>query len=90
MTDTLESTGIVEDRLRGIVATLLHMESRPEAITPGSNLFELGLESLTVIELLTEIETAFDVTVDVEDLSDDVFVDFAGLVRFVEALVARG
>ena len=90
MLDTLAPVDLVEERLRTIAAGILHMEGREELITLQSNLFALGLESLSVIELLTQIEDSFEVTVDVEDLGDDVFENFAGLVRFVKTLQARG
>ena len=90
MIDTLASADLVEARLRSIAAGILHMQGREEAITLESNLFALGLESLSVVELLTQIEEEFGVIVDVEDLGDDVFENFAGLVRFVKMLQARG
>ena len=75
----------VENGVREIVAEILRMQDRPMEIKPSSNLFELGLESLNVIELLTAIEMGFDITIDVEDLSGELFESFGALVDFVTA-----
>jgi acyl carrier protein len=74
----------LEVQLKEIVLSVLRLELRPEAIDDETSLYDLGLESLNVVELLTEAETIFDITVDVEDLSEELFARFDNLKRFVQ------
>lgn len=74
----------IADRLRPIVLSVLRIEMPAHALTEETNLYELGLESLNVVELLTEVEAAFDITVDVEDLSAELFTQFGTVVSFVQ------
>lgn len=59
-------------------STVVHAES---------NLYELGLESLNVVDVLTGIEARCDIVIDVEDLNTDLFTRFGNLVQFVQAQV---
>jgi acyl carrier protein len=69
--------------IRGIVTDVLKLHAESITIDEDTNLYELGLESLNVVELLTQIEISFDVTIDVEDLSAELFGRFGTLVAFV-------
>jgi acyl carrier protein len=71
--------------LQDIVLRVLRLEIPPGQITAESNLYELGLESLSVVELLTELERAFDIIIEVEDLSPELFEHFGALVEFTRA-----
>ncbi len=82
-TDTLIDTGVA-DRIRNIVAEILRIDPTDAQISEETNLYELGLESLNVVELLTQIEIAYDITIDVEDLSAELFNRFGTLVDFVQ------
>ena len=73
----------VTDPLRNQVISVLKL-SQPTPISLDTNLHELGLESMSVVELLTQIEIEFDITVDVEDLSAEPFTRFGNLVEFVQ------
>ncbi len=76
--------------LEEITLEILRMDAGQAALTAQSNLFELGLESLNVVELLTRIEVRFDIIVDVEDLSADLFQCYGKLQAFVARKVAEG
>lgn len=80
------------ETLRRIVIEVLKLELEPAAIGDETNLYELGLESLNVVELLTQIEMAFEVTIDVDDLSTELFGRFGTLAAFVQRKLdeARG
>jgi acyl carrier protein len=54
---------------------------------PDSNLYELGLESLNVVDVLVGIETRCEIVIDVEDLNGDLFARFGNLVQFVQAQI---
>jgi len=73
----------VADAMRSIVTDVLKLHAESSSIDEETNLYELGLESLNVVELLTQIEISFDVTIDVEDLSAELFGRFGTLVDFV-------
>lgn len=74
----------VDTRLKTIVAEILQLDGREQLIVPGANLFQLGLESLNVINLLTQVEMEFDIVVDVEDLSGELFEHYDRLLAFVQ------
>jgi acyl carrier protein len=76
--------------LEEIVLEILRMEPGQIQLTGQSNLFELGLESLNVVELLTRVEIQFDIIIDVEDLSADLFQCYGKLQAFVARKVAEG
>lgn len=71
-------------RLHAILADVLKLDASAPPISNDSNLYELGLESLSVVALLSSIESAFGFTIDVEDLSTELFDKFGNLVAFVQ------
>lgn len=74
----------IADQLRDAVLTVLQLDLPKDAITLDTNLHDLGLESMNVVELLAEMEARFDITIDVEDLSATLFSRFGNLVDFVQ------
>lgn len=72
------------DRIRGVVNRVLRIDPNDFQIAEDTNLFELGLESLNVIELITELELASHISIDIEDLSEDLFSRFGRLVEFMQ------
>lgn len=84
MPDTLPAQDTAAT-LRDIIVAVLKLDLPPGAIADDTNLHELGLESMSVVELLTEIEIAFDIVVDVEDLSVELFARFDTLRDFISA-----
>ncbi|RTL31991.1 MAG: acyl carrier protein [Burkholderiales bacterium] len=74
----------IADQLRDAVLTVLQLDLPKDAITLETNLHDLGLESMNVVELLAEMEARFDITIDVEDLSATLFSRFGNLVDFVQ------
>jgi len=75
--------------LEEILLDILRMETGQVTLSEESNLYELGLESLSVVELLTRIELRFDIVIDVEDLSADLFQYYGSLLAFVAAKAAE-
>lgn len=76
------------NKVRNIVNRVLRIDPNDFQISQDTNLFELGLESLNVIELITELELASHITIDVEDLSEDLFSRFGRLVEFMQRKVS--
>ena len=83
LTSTLTEQDIAA-ALRDVVLNVLQLDLPKDAITLETNLHELGLESMNVVELLADIEARFDITIDVEDLSAALFSRFGNLVEFVQ------
>lgn len=81
------SNSSVAEQVKEIVAATLRIDPLDARFTDETNLYELGLESLNVVELLTQIEMAYDITIDVEDLSADLFTRFGTLIEFVHKKV---
>jgi acyl carrier protein len=74
----------VVDTLKDIAIKVLKLEMPASALNEQTNLYELGLESLNVVELLVEIEAAFDIVVDVEDLNGEMFAVLGDVAAFVQ------
>ncbi|NRA64251.1 MAG: acyl carrier protein [Pseudobacteriovorax sp.] len=80
---TQERVGV---QLRGILRDVLNLD---ESITISSetNLFDIGLVSINVVELLSNIEESFDFTVEIEDVSPELFTSFGALDDFVKGKI---
>ena len=65
----------------------------PDAATPiafDSSLDELGLDSMSLVNLLLDLEESAGIVFPPEYLSDTTFATVASLTRAVEELVAQG
>ena len=82
-TEAVVSTSVMST-LKEIVLKVLKLEIPASALNEQSNLHELGLESLNVVELLVDIEAAFGIVVDVEDLNGEMFTVLGRLAAFVQ------
>jgi len=87
---TAPDVSAIDQPLAEIILDILRMEPGQQRLTEASNLYELGLESLNVVELLTRIEMRFDIVIDVEDLSADLFQTYGSVLAFVARKVAEG
>ena len=54
------------------------------AFTKEDNLHELGIDSMTFIRLVVEIEDEFDIEIDNEEIILDNFKSFSTIVELVE------
>ena len=82
--DTLADTlpGVVE-----VLTRTLGIEDRADSITRGTRLFgELPeLDSLGVVELAAALEDRFDIVIEDEDFTGEVFESVATLTDFIDA-----
>jgi acyl carrier protein len=84
------TTSELDTTLRGRVVDSMH-ELLPRVLgrelpglAPDTSLFdELGLSSVTTLELLLELEEALDIQVDVEDIDQDDLRTVGSLADFV-------
>ncbi|AJX00923.1 acyl carrier protein [Burkholderia gladioli pv. gladioli] len=58
-------------------------------IADDTNLFDVGVDSMNMTDLLLQLEQRFGFTLAPEDLSADLFLRFGNLVSFVESHVRR-
>ncbi len=82
--DTLADTfpGVVE-----VLTRTLGLEDRADSITRGTRLFgELPeLDSLGVVELAAALEDRFDIVIEDEDFTGEVFESVGTLTDFIDA-----
>ncbi len=67
------------------VEAVLHLDRATIVLTEESNLYELGLDSIIVVELLTDLEDRFSIRLEIEDLSEELFAKLGHLVALVES-----
>ena len=81
----LTNTTIVED-VKAVVVTTLGVEDRADSIVASTPL--LGslpeLDSMAVLELVVALETRFDIVVDDDEVTAEVFETLGSLTAFVE------
>ncbi|WP_328414024.1 acyl carrier protein [Micromonospora sp. NBC_00389] len=81
----LTNTTIIDD-VKSVVVTTLGVEDRAHSIVASTPL--LGslpeLDSLAVVELVAALETRFDIVVDDDDVTAEVFETLGSLAALVE------
>lgn len=92
-TVTTQRTDLVEGSLAGVVEVLtrtLGIEDRAASITRDTGLFgELPeLDSLGVVELAAALEDRFDIVIDDDDFTGEVFESVGTLTDFVDDRLA--
>ncbi|RKE39516.1 acyl carrier protein [Paraburkholderia sp. BL23I1N1] len=60
-----------------------------DLIADDTNLFDVGVDSMNMTDLLLQLEQRFGLTLAPEDLSADLFLRFGNLVSFVESHAHR-
>lgn len=60
-----------------------------DLIVEDTNLFDAGIDSMNMTDLLLQLEQRFGFTLAPEDLSSDLFLRFGNLLSFVESHVRR-
>ncbi|WP_431227848.1 acyl carrier protein [Burkholderia contaminans] len=69
--------------LKSCLLSTLGTHLSTELIDGDTNLFDLGVDSMNMTELLLQVEQRFKFVLDPEDLSSDLFLRFDNLVAFV-------
>jgi acyl carrier protein len=80
---------VIEERLRSIIRDALHLGERADSLSAESQL--LGalpeLDSMAVVTLITAVEEVFDLQIDDDEISAEVFEKFGSLADFVSKKV---
>lgn len=73
--------------VRNVVTSLLGIEDRADSLQPATPLFGgiPELDSMAVLELISELETRFGIEVEEDEVTGDVFDTFGTLTAYVES-----
>lgn len=75
----------MEEKLKEIIGIVLELsEDEVEAIELDTDLLELGLDSMTCVEVVVNLEEEFGITVDEEDLLVENMSSIQQLIELVE------
>jgi acyl carrier protein len=74
--------------VREVVVKALNLEIGALDIADEANLFDLGADSMSIVDLFFQLEERFDVKFEEAQLSPEMFKRFADLAAFVRTQVA--
>lgn len=75
----------MEEKLREIIARVLELsEEAEEKLDEETDLMDLGLDSMTCVEVVVNLEDEFGITVEEEDLMVENMSTIARLKKLVE------
>lgn len=77
------------DQIRDIVLQHARLSCDPEKVTADANLYDLGLTSLTTVNLMLALEEHFDVEFPQHLLSRKTFESIRALAESIEELQSR-
>ncbi|WP_288702931.1 acyl carrier protein [uncultured Ruminococcus sp.] len=74
----------MEEQIKSIIADILSLtDEQIDNLTPETDLFEIGLDSMIAIELIVHLESEFDILIDDDDLSMDNVRKISEIISFV-------
>lgn len=75
------------DAVKAVVVETLGVEDRADAIDASTRLFGAlpELDSMAVLELVLELEQRFEIEIDGDDVTAEVFETLASLAAFVDS-----
>jgi acyl carrier protein len=75
------------DDVKSVLVTTLGVEDRAGSIDASTELFGSlpELDSMAVVELVAALEARFDITIDDDDISAELFETLGSLASFVDA-----
>jgi len=73
--------------IRSCLLSAIGSTMAADLIADDTNLFDVGVDSMNMTDLLLQLEQRFGFTLAPEDLSADLFARFGNLVSFVESHV---
>lgn len=76
------------DRIRRLVASKFNLDIEPQDISAGQSLIELGVgvDSVSTLEFIMELEEEFGVSIDESEVSSAVLETVESLSRFITSL----
>ncbi|KVA53827.1 acyl carrier protein [Burkholderia cepacia] len=79
------SSASVSETVKACLLSVLGSTLSTDLIVDDTNLFDVGVDSMNMTDLLLQLEQRFGFTLAPEDLSADLFLRFGNLVSFVES-----
>ncbi|RXV65352.1 acyl carrier protein [Burkholderia stabilis] len=79
------SSASVSETVKTCLLSVLGSTVSTDLIVDDTNLFDVGVDSMNMTDLLLQLEQRFGFTLAPEDLSADLFLRFGNLVSFVES-----
>ncbi|WP_104012941.1 acyl carrier protein [Burkholderia anthinoferrum] len=79
------SSTSVSETVKACLLSVLGSTLSTDLIVDDTNLFDVGVDSMNMTDLLLQLEQRFGFTLAPEDLSADLFLRFGNLVSFVES-----
>ncbi|WP_205191260.1 acyl carrier protein [Burkholderia sp. LMG 13014] len=79
------SSADVSETVKTCLLSVLGSTLSTDLIADDTNLFDVGVDSMNMTDLLLQLEQRFSFTLAPEDLSADLFLRFGNLVSFVES-----
>ncbi|WP_322065099.1 acyl carrier protein [Burkholderia ubonensis] len=80
----------VSETVKTCLLSVLGSTLSTDLIVDDTNLFDVGVDSMNMTDLLLQLEQRFGFTLAPEDLSADLFLRFGNLVSFVESHASCG
>lgn len=76
------------DRIKRLVASKFNLDIEPQDISAGQSLIELGVgvDSVSTLEFIMELEEEFGVSIDESEVSSAVLETVESLSRFITSL----
>lgn len=74
------------EQIRALVLQHARLSCEPEKVTPDANLYELGLTSLTTVNLMLAVEEHFDIEFPQRMLGRKTFESIRALSESLESL----
>ncbi|HDR9483129.1 TPA: acyl carrier protein [Burkholderia aenigmatica] len=84
------SSASVSETVKTCLLSVLGSTLSTDLIVDDTNLFDVGVDSMNMTDLLLQLEQRFGFTLAPEDLSADLFLRFGNLVAFVESHASFG
>lgn len=74
----------IEDRIKMVLTREAMVHKKPEEISNVASLIgNMGLDSIQIVELITGLEDEFDISMEDEELSLELFENVNSLAKFI-------
>jgi acyl carrier protein len=82
-------TAQMQERVLGLVQTILARNGKTAVAASDARLVEIGLTSMDMVDLMLEVEAAFDVTITPSDLNAENFQSIATIGQMITRLTGQ-
>lgn len=83
-----DNTSDFEDLVKSVIVRALALDVPLSEITREASPFDLGADSMNIVELFLGLEETFDFTIADDELRPEIFRTFGHILDFVSAKVA--